>query len=237
MKRILPVLELLPEISIALPDNRRKEITIRHLLTMTSGLQCRDSYLYHWEGMWKMQKSEDWTGYILTLPMAEIPGETFEYCNSTSYLLSAILQKKTNMSTLAFAQKYLFDPIGIKDITWRKSPQDIYIGWGEMWLTPHDMAKIGWLYLNNGEWRQEQIISKDWVNRSTKGDIKGTLFNRYGYQWWVDYSGYYMAVGYLGQYIFVLPKKNMVVVFTGDLTGGDFFVPKRLLERLSKNPF
>jgi CubicO group peptidase (beta-lactamase class C family) len=225
-----PVLELLPEMSIASPSKSKQEITVKHLLTMTSGLRCRDSYLYHWEGMWEMQKSKDWARYVLTLPMAEIPGEFFEYCNSTSYLLSAILQKKTNMSTLSFAEKHLFKPIGITDVTWRKSPQGINIGWGEMWLTPHDMAKIGWLYLNKGKWNGEQIISQAWVERSTRGDIKGTLFNQYGYQWWIDSSAYYMAVGYLGQYLFVVPEKNMVVVFTGDLIGGDFFVPKKLLD-------
>jgi CubicO group peptidase (beta-lactamase class C family) len=225
-----PVSELLPEMPIESTDTGKQKITVRHLLTMTSGLQCRDSCLYHWEGLWKMQQSQDWAGYVLTLPMAEIPGKRFEYCHGASYLLSAILQKKTNMSALSFAEKYLFNPIGIKDIQWRKSPQGVNIGWGEMKLTPHDMARIGLLYLKNGMWNGKRIISEDWIERSTKGVIKGTLFHQYGYQWWVDSSGYYMAVGYLGQYLFVVPKKNLVVVFTGDLMGGDFFVPQKLLE-------
>jgi hypothetical protein len=99
-----------------------------------------------------------------------------------------------------------------------------------MWLKPHDMAKFGWLYLNKGRWGQHQILPSKWVERSTRGRIPATLFDHYGYQWWVDSAGYYMAVGYKGQRIFVVPEKNMVVVFTADLTGRESFTPKKLLD-------
>ena len=98
-----------------------------------------------------------------------------------------------------------------------------------MWLTPHDMARIGWLYLNKGQWDGKQIVPAAWIEVSTRGHISSTLFPRYGYQWWVDAS-YYMAVGYKGQFIFVVPKKNMVVVFTSALPGRDFYKPKALLD-------
>lgn len=224
-----PIFEFFPEKTIANLDERKQAITLANLLTMASGLQCRDSYLYKWKGLTEMRNSRDWAQYIIDLPMAEAPGEMFEYCNGVSYLLSVIIQKTTNMKTLGFARKYLFGPLGITDIKWRTSPQGIDIGWGEMWLTPHDMAKIGWLYLNRGQWDGKQIVPAAWVEASTQGHISSTLFPRYGYQWWVDTS-YYMAVGYKGQFIYVVPEKNMVVVFTGALRDSDFYQPKKLLD-------
>lgn len=134
------------------------------------------------------------------------------------------------MDTLAFAGKHLFEPLCINDIEWETSPQGVKIGWGEMRLTPHDMAKFGWLYLNEGRWGKKQILSSQWVKDSTRGHMDTQIFNHYGYQWWVDSAGYYMAVGFKGQRIFVVPNKNLVAVFTGDLTGLDSYVPKTLLD-------
>lgn len=74
-----------------------------------------------------------------------------------------------------------------------------------------------------------QIVPASWVDQSTRGHIDATLFDRYGYQWWVDDAGFYMAVGYKGQFIFVVPDKDMVVVFTSDLSGGNFYIPRELL--------
>jgi len=225
-----PILEFFPDKTIANLDDHKRAITLENLLTMASGLQCRDSYLYTWKGMSEMRKSGDWAQYVLDLPMAEGPGQRFEYCNGVSYLLSVIVQKTTNMKTLDFARKYLFGPLGITDVKWPTSPQGINIGWGEMWLKPHDMAKFGWLYLNKGKWEDKQIVPEAWVEASTKGHISSTLFPSYGYQWWVDASGYPLALGYRGQYIYVVGEKNIVVIFTGALLGGNFKKPKALLD-------
>jgi hypothetical protein len=100
-----------------------------------------------------------------------------------------------------------------------------------MSLTPHDMAKIGWLYLNNGRWGDQQLVPEKWVTDSTRKHINATLFDGYGYQWWVTPGKYYAAVGYNGQFIFVVPDKNMVAVFTSVLDQVDFFIPEELLNR------
>ena len=134
------------------------------------------------------------------------------------------------MRTLNFAKKHLFEPLGVYDIRWANSPQGVDAGYGEMWLRPQDMAKFGWLYLNKGRWGNHRILPAAWVERSTRGHIPAVLFDHYGYQWWVDSAGYYMAVGYKGQRIFVVPEKNMVVVFTADLIGRESFTPKKLLD-------
>jgi hypothetical protein len=177
-----------------------------------------------------MVNTADWAQHMLDLPMAEAPGQRFEYCNGVSYLLSVIVQNTTGTRTLTFARKYLFGPLGITDIKWMVSPQNVDVGWGEMWLRPRDMAKIGWLYLNKGKWDGKQIVPKKWVEASTRGHIDSTLFPHYGYQWWVD-TFYYMAVGYKGQFIYVIPGKDMVVVFTGALGPDDFYKPKEMLDK------
>jgi CubicO group peptidase (beta-lactamase class C family) len=225
-----PIIDFFPEAVFANADDLKKSITIEDLLMMASGLQCRDSYLYLWQGLMEMRSSDNWAQYVLDLPMEGPPGEKFEYCNGVSHLLSVIIQNATHMRTLAFARQHLFGPLGITDIGWETSPQGVDIGYGEMRLQPHDMAKFGWLYLQMGRWGNQQIVPSDWVARSTRRHIDATLFDYYGYQWWGDDDGYYMAVGYKGQRIFVVPPKNMVVVFTGDLTGGDGLISKALLD-------
>lgn len=225
-----PITDFFPDKELANMDDLKKSITLENLLMMASGLKCRDSYLYRWVGLFEMRNSNDWAQYVLDLPMAEAPGEKFEYCSGVSYLLSVIIQNTTKMKTLDFARKHLFDPLGIIDVGWETSPQGIDIGYGEMWLKPHDMAKIGWLYLNKGRWGNKQILPSAWIEVSTRGHIDATLFDQYGYQWWVDSAGYYMAVGYKGQRIFVVPEKNLVAVFTGDQTGGGGLISKYLLD-------
>jgi CubicO group peptidase (beta-lactamase class C family) len=225
-----PITDFFPNKEIANMDDLKKSITLENLLMMASGLKCRDSYLYRWVGLTEMRNSSDWAQYVLDLPMAETPGEKFEYCNGVSYLLSVIIQNSTKMKTLDFARKNLFGPLGIVDVGWATSPQGVDIGYGEMWLKPHDMAKFGWLFLNKGRWGNKQILPSAWVEVSTRGHIGATLFDQYGYQWWVDSAGFYMAVGYKGQFIFVVPEKNILVVFTSDLPDGNFPIPRGLLQ-------
>ncbi len=225
-----PIMDFFPDNTLTRRDRRKALITLENLLTMTSGLKCRDSYLYRWKGLFEMRASADWGQYVLDLPMVETPGERFEYCNGVSYLLSVIIQSATQMRTLAFARQHLFEPLGIQDVGWDTSPQGVDIGWGEMRLKPQDMARFGWLYLNEGRWADKQIVPKAWVEASTRGHIDATLFDHYGYQWWIDGAGYYVALGFKGQRIFVVPQKNMVAVFTGDLTGKESLMASRLLK-------
>jgi CubicO group peptidase (beta-lactamase class C family) len=166
---------------------------------------------------------------MLDLPMVEEPGSYFEYCNGASFLLSAILQEATGLSAFEFAQEHLFSPLGISDVLWPSNPQGISIGYSDLELRPKDMAKIGYLFQNDGVWDGEQIVPSAWVRDSTRKYISATLQEGYGYQWWIDVSGIYMALGYGGQYIVVVPEENLVVVFVGDLAEDDFYIPDQFL--------
>lgn len=224
-----PVLDFFPKHVAKNLGADKKAMTLENILTMTTGLQCRDSYLYNWGGLQQLRWSEDWVQFMIDLPMVEVPGTHFEYCNGASFLLSAILQEQTGMSALKFAKKHLFGPLGISDVTWPSNPQGITIGYGELSMGPQDMAKIGHLYLNDGFWDGRQIISSQWVKASTRKHIAATLLPGYGYQWWIVRPGVYTAVGYYGQFIMVVPEKNMVAVFTSRLGREDFYTPLGLL--------
>jgi CubicO group peptidase (beta-lactamase class C family) len=232
-----PLLDFFPDRTVAHRDTptsvgaRKDAITLEHVLTMSSGLLCRDSYLYRWQGIQEMRQTGDWVQYMLDLPLAERPGTHFEYCNGGSFLLSAIVQESTGQTALDYARGRLFAPLGISDVTWPANPQGISVGWGEIRMRPHDMCKIGYLYLNGGRWEDKQIVPAEWVAASTTKHIDGTLQDGYGYQWWIAEPDVYMALGYSGQYILVAPKLDMVVVFTSELAERDFYLPQQLFER------
>jgi len=226
-----PVLDFFSEKTPANLDERKKALTLRHLLTMSSGLRTEDSYLYQWRGLREMGRSPDWVQYILNLPMSETPGTRFEYSNCVAFLLSAILQKTTGQNALSFAREHLFEPLDITEVDWGFGPGRINLGWGGIRMKPHDVAKIALLYLNKGRWNGTQIVPEAWVEESTSRQIRsGTLSDCYGYQWWVDDAGYYMMLGYGGQFVIVHPEKNMVVVFTSVLVPGEFFTPEMLFK-------
>ena len=131
------------------------------------------------------------------------------------------------MSALEFAKVNLFAPLGVSDVVWLSDPQGITIGWSRLHLRPLDMAKIGYLFLNEGIWDGEQIISAEWIAESTRPYIETGFPDEYGYQWWVDHQGrFYFASGYGGQLIVVFPEQNMVIV----ITSGDGFWSRMLLE-------
>lgn len=253
------VVDFFPDKVFANMDERKKAITVKHLLTMSHGIRTLDSWLYKWQGLIKTRASRDWVKYILDRPMDVMPGKRYDYSNSSSFLLAAIVRRQTNRNVLNFAREHLFHPLGITDVRWPANPGGIQIGWGEMWLTPHDMAKFGWLYLNNGYWDGRQIVSKQWVRESTQvhtfprsfrkviGEDGGLLLRKtlwswivhnfflsisgeYGYQWWLDNSGIYSAFGYGGQYIMIVPDKNLVAVFTGVLKDAHVEKPGVLLK-------
>lgn len=226
-----PVLEFFPKRTVANVDANKRAMTLEDLLTMSSGLQCisdpREVTLS------EMMASPDWVRFMLDLPMSDKPGTRFVYNSGGSHLLSAIIRESTGINELAFAEKHLFGPLGVSDVIWPLDPRGVNNrGWGDLRVTPHDMAKLGYLYLNEGRWDGKQIVSSEWVAAATSKHIRSDLrgHNRYGYQWWVRSSGDgYSAVGRGGQRIFVSPGKNLIIVTTSGMGGG---VGHTQLERL-----
>ena len=121
------------------------------------------------------------------------------------------------MKALDFARRHLFEPLGIRDVIWPEDPQRNNTGWGDFFMHPQDMAKIGYLFLNGGKWEDEQVISTDWIKQATERHITLDDGEGYGYRWWLsnELPGLYEARGRGGQRICIFPEKNSVIVFTG----------------------
>ena len=224
------VLDLLPEYPPENMSDWKSNLTLRDLLMMSSGLDARDDYSDNWIWINKLINSQDAVRYALDLNVTVKPGTTFKYTDANSHILSAIIIEKTGMATLAYAKKNLFEPLGIHDVTWKNDTSGRQWGFWGLYLTPLDMAKIGYLYLHNGTWAGERIVSGEWVRQATSKKMNADLFPGYGFQWWVnDKAGFYTAAGYGGQFIYVFPDKDMVVVFTGH-DELNFDNPGRLLD-------
>jgi len=217
------VLDFFPERTFANPDPRKDSMTLEHLLTMTSGLDWPESsvpYASSRNVMNQMMRSRDWVQFVLDRPMVAEPGTTFNYSSGVSHLLSAIIHETTGMSSISFAQTHLFEPLGFFYAIWPSDPQGISFGGGGIRITPRDMAKFGQLYLQGGIWNGQQIVPAEWVEASVAKQISASgAASYYGYQWWVRGSGTFAAHGYGGQRIFAIPDLEMVVVFTGELSG------------------
>ncbi|MEQ9278344.1 MAG: serine hydrolase [Balneola sp.] len=215
-----PIKTYFPEYFEENPDSIKETITIRNLLTMQTGLRSTSSGNY---GAWVI--SDNWVEYALDQDFVSQIDGRMVYSTGTSHLLSVIISKASGMSTKAFAEKYLFGPMNIRVGGWDKDPQGNYMGGNNLALKPADLLKIGQLMLDNGRYDDEQLISKDWVSDSF-GTYTYSNYNPYGYgyQWWNQTIGGYktfFAWGSGGQYIFIIPELETVVVITSSTATTD----------------
>jgi CubicO group peptidase (beta-lactamase class C family) len=225
-----PLTDFFPAESMDNFDYRKEAITLEHLLTMTPGLDCRDSYMFNWD--WsdpQWREIDDWVQYFIDLPMISFPGSRFAYCNSDARVLSVILTRATGMTAQGFANKYLFGPMGLKVNDWNTFQGAYSDGARGIRIKPIDLARVGQLVLNDGVWEGQRIVSEEWLNQSTQPYIEGNLEDNYGYLWWLNESGFYAGIGYGGQYMYVVPWADLVVVFMSSNGTESFNIPPHLL--------
>ncbi|MGC4054935.1 MAG: serine hydrolase domain-containing protein [Paludibaculum sp.] len=159
--------------------------------------------------------------------MVAEPGSQFAYCSCNNHILSSVVTAKTGLSVSQFLQKNLFDLLGIKDAVWPQDRQGRSHGWGDLHLHPADMARVGLLFLNEGRWGERQVLSREWIRHATQEQVRVRSGVGYGYSWWINTERppIFEAEGRGGQRISVLPKENMVVVFTGGGVNTDEIAP------------
>ncbi|NLF79200.1 MAG: serine hydrolase [Chloroflexi bacterium] len=246
-----PVLDFFPEYTPGEHDYLKRQMTIKHLLTMTTGFQWRTGHRAFEPLLDRMRRSPDWVAFILDLPVQARSFGTFQYNSAASHLLSAIITRSTGHCAEALAAEYLFEPLGMArpapdmqhtysqaDVFrntaggWPRDPQGNSIGGWGLALRPRDMARFGYLYLNGGEWDGRQIVSRQWVEDSVTPHTPG-----YGYQWWLQAVGgvsVFAAVGRGGNHIFCIPQKDLVVVVASGASGrwrdrwpllGEYIIP------------
>ncbi|MBA3868702.1 MAG: serine hydrolase [Anaerolineae bacterium] len=208
-----PVLDFFPDKTFENVDARKKAMTLRDLVTMQSGLDWNE------EKEMGINTSDDWVAYTLNTPMRAEPGTESYYCTGCAHVVSAIIQKATKTTKRDFADKVLFKPLGISDILWKVDPDGIPSGGTGLRLEPRDMAKLGYLFLHNGEWDGQTIVSADWVKNATTTqaganvDMATGVKLDYGYMWWTfPRLKAYLALGFDGQLIFNIPDLDLEVV-------------------------
>jgi CubicO group peptidase (beta-lactamase class C family) len=207
------IVDYFPELASD-PEPKKRDITVEDLLTMRSGLESTSGRNY---GAWV--QSANWVRFVLRRPLVDEPGTRVEYSTGTSHLLSAILTKAVKKSTWQFAQEELARPLGFNLAKWPQDPQGIYFGGNEMLMTPRQMVQFGELYLNGGRIGDRQIIPRQWVDQADDGVGRSRWGGdrEYGHGFWIrEFAGHrsFYAWGYGGQFIFVIPALDLVVVTT-----------------------
>jgi CubicO group peptidase (beta-lactamase class C family) len=209
--------------SAILPPSEKKNITIEHVLHMSSGLEWNESEIDLLSDVPQMILSEDYIQYVLSKPLTHEPGTHWRYSSGDSMLLSGIIERATGRTAYEYAYDNLFLPIGMPGISWESDPAGHTIGGWGIDATIREFAKFGHLYLNKGWWDGEQIVSETWVDESVRPVSEEVDF--YGYQWWLvpdsdENTGsivpddVFYAQGLLNQNIFIIPGEDIVIVRT-----------------------
>jgi CubicO group peptidase (beta-lactamase class C family) len=192
------------------------QVTIRNLLTMTCGHDWHE--IGTSSEFMNFVNATNQVNYIFQKPIINTPGTVFNYSDGGAHLVSVILTKATGMSTSEFANTYLFNPMGIGNKTWYTDKQGYSYGGVRLCIGNYDMAEIGFLYLNDGYYNDQQIVSSAWIDSATSFKISTNniipFLSDYGYFWWLGSAynhGFFCANGYGGQFILVVRDLNLVV--------------------------
>jgi CubicO group peptidase (beta-lactamase class C family) len=228
------VLDFFPDYDPGADAIRKRAITIRHLLTMTAPFAWKTGDRRGWEPLDRLRRQRNWVMYILNLLGRNGQPGRFQYCTAGAHLLSAIITQATGMCAREFANERLFRPLGMREIPdhemksfllddvfgknvtgWLKDPQGHTTGGWGLTITPRDMARFGFLYLNHGVWDNTQILAETWIEESTTPNS-----NNYGYLWWLreeDNTFAYVALGAGGSVLCCIPAKDLVVAIASKI--------------------
>ncbi len=217
-----PVLQYFDVSKVKNVDDRKRRLTIRDVLTMSTGLDWNEENVAYNDPRSDsslMEATDDWVQYVIDKPMAEEPGKHFNYSSGNTMLLPYIFRKETGQDIEVYGKKHLFEPLAIQ-YYWKRTPRGVIDSEGGLYLRGEDLAKIGYLYLNDGMWNGKRMVSSEWVKQSLTPLINAEEGMKYGYKWWLfprkDNGKFvWMCLGFGGQRLMVFPDEKLIVVFTG----------------------
>ncbi len=197
------ICDIFPEYCTLLTGRRMRSVTIRHLLTMTSGANFREMGAL---------TDANWVKAFFESDAGNEPGSSFDYNSMNSHVLAAVVCKRSGQSLTEYLRPRLFEPLGFGSVAWETSPSGIEIGGWGLYVLLEDMAKLGLLYLNGGMWEGRQLLSAEWVRDAVRPHARNDHGEEYGYQLWPDTRhGLYLFNGMFGQYVICVPQLCMVV--------------------------
>jgi CubicO group peptidase (beta-lactamase class C family) len=212
-----PVVRFFPAECPPTVSDNLADMTVRHLLTMTTG-HAEDTV-----DRVARQVNDDWAKVFLAQPVDHRPGTTFVYNSGASYLLSAIVQRLTGKTLLDYLGPRLFAPLGITDPTWESCPHGVNTGGWGLSLRTRDIARFGQLHLDGGRWQGRQVVPRAWVDQATAWQVPNShdagvdWHQGYGYQFWRCRHDAYRGDGAFGQFCLVLPDRDAVLAITAGL--------------------
>ena len=219
----VPAFDLLTDHDLSELDPRVRTATLEDLLTMRLGIEWHetDRPLDDTNTTLQLEKSANWVEFTLSQPSDSDPGEKWNYNSGGSHLMSAIILQATGRTADKYAEEHLFGPLDIHDYHWKKDPQGLPDTEGGLYLASEDLARIGYLYLQDGVWNGERILPEGWVADATARQVDDVAPDNpnwnwgYGYQWWrLDSHGLtvWTGLGFGGQTLIVIPERNIVGV-------------------------
>jgi hypothetical protein len=235
-----PVLNYFDASKVKNIDARKRRMTLRDLLTMTSGLDWNEDVPYDDPNNPSdlMEAADDWVQFVIDRPMKDEPGTVFAYSSGATELLAHIFKRETGVDIEHYGRQHLFEPLGIRDYHWKRTPLGVVDTEGGLYLRAEDLAKIGRLYLNDGRWNGRQLMASAWIKESLTPRIDAGEGFQYGYQWWLLPHGEptrlaWAARGMGGQRLVVFPEDQLIVVSTAwhilNEASIEFEVVRRLL--------
>jgi Beta-lactamase len=235
-----PVLHYFDESKVKNVDARKRRMTLRDLLTMTSGFDWNENLPYDDPANPSdlMEASDDWVQFVIDRPMKDEPGKVFAYSSGATELLAHIFKSETGADIEHYAHEHLFEPLAIRHYYWKRTPLGVVDTEGGLYLRAGDLAKIGLLYMKEGRWKGQQLMSPAWIKESLTPRIDAGEGFQYGYQWWLLPHGEpsrlaWVARGMGGQRLIVFPEDQLIVVSTAwhilNEASIEFDVVRRLL--------
>lgn len=233
-----PVVKYFPEYKRQYAENPvTKSITLKHLLNQTTGLKWDEwffPYNYASNSLIALLGSQtNWIDHFFTLPIDTLPGTKFNYNSLSSQVVAEVISRVSGMPFNQFVVENIFKPLGIETYQWDVYPNNPFPAWGGISLSTFDMAKLGLLLLNSGRYRNLQIVSASWINRSVNIESVYNQNTGYGLHWWVEHHPgeplMFYAAGYGDQYVFIIPEKEIVIAINSQ-NFSDYRWPKPVID-------
>jgi len=237
-----PVLSFFEAGSVQNVDERKQRMTIRHLLTMTDGLNWDEARPYGdtLNTAIQLEASYDWIGFTINRPMMSEPGTRWAYNSGASQLLAHIFRRATGVDIEEYASRHVFGPIGIRDWYWKRTPAGVIDTEGGLYLAADDLARLWYLFLRRGNWNGRQIVTDEWVRQSVTPAMNLNAGTQYGFKWWLypnpqdTTRRIWGGSGFGGQAPLAVPEDDVILVVNqwNILPGGRGFPARQVLRRI-----
>lgn len=234
------IYQYLPEYASSFPENSiKRNITFIHLLTHRSGFSWNDGILSRTSpdnDVNRMKSQNDWTAFVINKPMEALPGTRFNFNSASALIIGRVVESVTGKNYDDFVNERIFKPLEIKDYLWQRDFTNRINAADGLYISMFDFAKIGKLFLEQGNWFESSLLSEDWTTQSTSTQVELSTFDVYGYYWRkfgdnftysnkIEENDVFFYFGESGNHLYIIPHKNMIVAIGANNLYSGFYNP------------